>query len=79
MNAVRASSDIEKTNPAALAGAYAQLAELEEAMKWLTRAAESHEGGFAEAQVDLLLAPLLGEDGFRVVLAKYGLVSRQMQ
>ena len=78
VNAVHASSDIEKTNPSALAGAYAQLAELKEAMKWLTLAAESHEGGFAEVQVDPLLAPLLGADGFRVLLAKYGLVSRQI-
>lgn len=77
VNAVRASSDIEKTNPSALAGAYAQLGDLDEAMTWLTRAAVLHEGGFAEVQVDPLLAPLRGVDTFRVLLAKYGLVLRQ--
>ena len=78
VNAVRASSDIEKTNPSALAGAYAQLAEVDEAMKWLTLAADSHEGGFAEVQVDPLLAPLVGVDAFRALLSKYGLSARQM-
>jgi hypothetical protein len=46
-------------------------------MKWLTRAAESHEGGFAEVQVDPLLAPLVGVDAFRELLSKYGLTARQ--
>jgi tetratricopeptide (TPR) repeat protein len=78
VNAVRASSDIEKTNPSALAGAYAQLGDLDEAMKWLTLAAESHEGGFAEAQVDPLLAPLLGVDAFRALLSTYRLSARQI-
>ena len=78
VNAVRASSDIEKTNPTALAGAYAQLAEVNEAMKWLALAADSHEGGFAEVQVDPLLAPLVGVDAFRALLSKYGLSARQM-
>ena len=78
VNAVRASSNIEKTNPSALAGAYAQFAEVDEAMKWLTLAADSHEGGFAEVQVDPLLVPLLGVDAFRVLLSKYGLSARQM-
>jgi tetratricopeptide (TPR) repeat protein len=77
INAVRAGSEIEKTNPSALAGAYAQMAEPEEAMKWLTLAADSHEGGFAEVQVDPLLAPLLGVAAFAALLSKYGLTPRQ--
>ena len=77
VNAVRASSDIERTNPSALAGAYAQLAEMDEAMKWLTLAADSHEGGFAEVQVDPLLSPLVGNEAFHALLAKYGLVAKQ--
>jgi len=77
INAVRASSEIEKTNPSALAGAYAQLGDEEEAMKWLTRAAEAHEGGFAEVQVDPLLAPLVGIEAFRTLLARFGLTARQ--
>ena len=70
VNAVRASSDVEKTNPSVLAGSYAQLGELEEAMQWLTRAADSHEGGFAEVQVDPLLAPLVGVAGFQALLSR---------
>lgn len=78
INAVRAGSDIEKTNPSALAGAYAQLGEPEEAMTWLTRAADAHEGGFAEVQVDPLLLPLAGNDAFHALLARFGLASRQV-
>ena len=78
VNAVRASSNVEQTNPSELAGAYAQMGDLGEAMKWLTLAADSHEGGFAEVQVDPLLVPLRGVDRFHVLLAKYGLVSRQI-
>jgi len=78
VNAVRASSAIEKTNPSALAGAYAQLGDLEAAMTWLTLAADSHEGGFAEVQVDPLLAPLRGMDEFRALLSRYGLIGRQI-
>ena len=78
VNAVRASSDIEKTNPSALAGACAQIGELEDAMKWLTLAADSHEGGFAEVQVDPLLAPLVRMDVFSALLSKYGLSARQV-
>ena len=77
VNSVRASSAIEKTNPSALAAVYAQFAELEEAVKWLTLAADSHEGGFAEAQVDPMLAPLLAVDAFHTLLARYGLVSKR--
>ncbi len=78
VNAVRASSDIEKTNPSALAGAYAQLGELEDAMNWLTRAVDAHEGGFAEVQVDPLLLPLVGIEAFHSLLARFGLTSRQV-
>ena len=77
INAVRASGEIEKTNPSALAAVYAQLGELEEAMKWLTRAADSHEGGFAEVQVDPLLATLVAVDGFHALLSRYGLIAKQ--
>ncbi len=77
VNSVRASSAIEKTNPSALAAVYAQFAELEEAVKWLTLAADSHEGGFAEAQVDPMLAPLLAVDAFHTLLARYGLVAKR--
>ena len=77
VNSVRASSAIEKTNPSALAAAYAQLSESDEAMKWLTLAAESHEGGFAEVQVDPLLAPLMSVDAFHTLLARYGLIAKQ--
>lgn len=77
INAVRAGSEIEKTNPSALAGAYAQLAETDEAMKWLTLAADAHEGGFAEAQVDPLLAPLATLPAFHALLARFGLTVRQ--
>lgn len=77
INSVRASGDIEKTNPSALGSAYAQLGEIDEAMKWLTLAADSHEGGFAEAQVDPLLAPLLDVDAFHALLARFGLVAKQ--
>ena len=77
VNSVRASGDIEKTNPSSLAAVYAQLGELEEAMKWLTLAADSHEGGFAEAQVDPMLAPLLGSEAFHALLARFGLAARQ--
>jgi tetratricopeptide (TPR) repeat protein len=77
VNAVRANGEIEKTNPSALAGAYAQLGELEEAMSWLTRAAEAHEGGFAEAQVDPLLAPLVAVDAFHTLLSSYGMSAKQ--
>ena len=77
VNAVRASSDVEKTNPSVLAGSYAQLGELEDAMQWLTRAADSREGGFAEVQVDPLLAPLLGVAAFHALLSRYGLVAKQ--
>ena len=76
INSVRASSAIEKTNPSALAAVYSQLGELEEAMKWLTLAADSHEGGFAEVQVDPLLLPLLALDEFHRLLAKFGLASK---
>jgi len=76
-NAVRSSSDIERTNPSALAGVYAQLGETQESMKWLTLAAESHEGGFAEVQVDPLLAPLVGVEAFHALLARYGLTAKQ--
>ncbi len=77
VNSVRASGDIEKTNPSSLAAVYAQLGEPEEAMRWLTLAADLHEGGFAEAQVDPLLSPLLGSDAFHALLARYGLIARQ--
>ena len=77
VNSVRASGDIEKTNPSSLAAVYAQLGEPEEAMKWLTLAADSHEGGFAEAQVDPMLAPLVGSDAFHALLARFGLAVRQ--
>ncbi len=77
INSVRASSAIKKTNPSALAAAYAQLGESEAAMKWLTLAADSHEGGFAETQVDPLLAPLLVVGGFHTLLARYGLIAKQ--
>jgi tetratricopeptide (TPR) repeat protein len=77
VNAVRAGSDIEKTNPSALAGVYAQLGETEDAMKWLNTAADAHEGGFAEVQVDPLLTPLVGSEAFHALLARFGLTSRQ--
>jgi len=77
VNSVRAVSAIEKTNPSALAAVYAQLGEADEAMKWLTLAADSHEGGFAEAQVDPLLAPLLAVEAFRQLLARFGLQPKQ--
>ena len=77
VTSVRVGGEIERTNPSSLAAVYAQLGELEEAMKWLTLAAESHEGGFAEAQVNPQLAPLLAVDGFHALLARYGLVAKQ--
>ncbi len=77
VNSVRASGEIEKTNPSSLAAVYAQLGEPEEAMKWLTLAADSHEGGFAEAQVDPLLSPLGGTEAFHTLLARFGLTARQ--
>jgi tetratricopeptide (TPR) repeat protein len=77
VSAVRASSDIEKTNPSALAGVHAQLGETGEAIKWLTAAADAHEGGFAEAQVDPLLTPLVGQQAFLALLARFGLTARQ--
>ena len=80
VNSVRASGgkgDIEKTNPSSLAAVYAQLGELDQAMKWLTLAADSHEGGFAEVQVDPLLAPLREVEAFHALLATYGLVAKQ--
>ncbi len=43
----------------------------------LTLAADSHERGFAEAQVDPLLAPLLGTEAFHALLARFGLTARQ--
>ncbi len=77
VHSVRASSLIEKTNPSALAALYAQLGELDEAIKWLTLAADSHEGGFAEAQIDPLLAPLVAVDAFHQLLERFGLQSKQ--
>jgi tetratricopeptide (TPR) repeat protein len=76
VNAVRTTTAIAQTNPSALAAAYAQLGELDEALLWLTRAADSHEGGFAEVQVDPLLAPMLGVAGFHALLARYGMVAK---
>lgn len=73
VNSVRASSSIETTNPSALAATYSQIGELESAMKWLTLAADSHEGGFAESQVDPLLAPLIALDEFHHLLGRFGL------
>ncbi|MBS0313217.1 MAG: tetratricopeptide repeat protein [Proteobacteria bacterium] len=73
IDAVRADSGIERTNPSALASAYAQLGDAAEAMRWLALAAECHEGGFAEAQVDPLLAPLAPLPEFRTLLAAHGL------
>ena len=78
VNSVRAGSAIERTNPSALAAAYAQLSQPDEAMKWLTLAADSHEGGFAEAQVDPLLAPLVTVNAFRQLLARFGLQPKQI-
>ena len=77
VTSVRVGGAIERTNPSSLAAVYAQLGELEAAIKWLTRAAEAHEGGFAEAQVDPLLAPLCEVAAFHTLLAKYGLVAKQ--
>ena len=77
VNSVRAGSAIEKTNPSALAAMYAQLGESDEAMKWLALAADSHEGGFAEAQVDPLLAPLVAVGAFHQLLARFGLQPKQ--
>ncbi len=78
VNSVRASGEIEKTNPSSLAAVYAQLGELEEAMKWLTLAADSHEGGFAEAQVDPLLEPLVKVSAFHHLLKRFGLQPKQV-
>lgn len=78
VNSVRASRDIEKTNPSSLAGVYAQLGEPEEAMKWLTLAADSHEGGFAEAQVDPLLVPMVSFDAFHALLGRFGMKVKQV-
>jgi tetratricopeptide (TPR) repeat protein len=77
VQAVRASGEIELTNPSALASVYAQLGELPEALHWLTAAATAHEGGFAEAQVNPMLAPLLAHPLFHILLAKHGLKARQ--
>ena len=68
VNSVRAGSAIEKTNSSALAAVYAQIGESAEAMKWLALAADSHEGGFAEVQVNPLLAPLLAVNDFHHLL-----------
>ena len=78
VNSVRAGTAIEKTNPSALAATYAQLGESDEAMKFLTLAADSHEGGFAEAQVDPLLAPLITVDAFPELLARFALQPKQI-
>ena len=81
VNSVRASGgkgDIEKTNPSSLAAVYAQLGERDEAMKWLALAADSHEGGFAEVQVDPLLAPLRDVEAFHALLATYRLIAKQV-
>ena len=43
----------------------------------LTLATDSHEGGFAEAQVDPMLAPLVGSEAFHALLASFGLTARQ--
>ena len=43
----------------------------------LTLATDSHEGGFAEAQVDPMLAPLVGSEAFHALLASFGLAARQ--
>jgi len=73
VNSVRAGGDIERTNPSALAGAYAQLGDADEAIAWLTRAADAHEGGFAECQVDPTLAPIATHPAFVALLARHGL------
>ncbi len=77
VGAVRASTQIEQTNPSALAVAYAQLGESELAISWLEAAATKHEGGFAEAQVDPMLSPLASRAEFRALLDRYGM--RPMQ
>lgn len=73
VNAVRAQGSIEKTNPSALGAAFAQLGDLDDAVHWLTRAADVHEGGFAEVQVDPMLAPLADTAAFHRLLARYAL------
>ncbi len=70
VNSARARGHIKKSNPSPLAAVYAQLGELEEAMTWLTLAADSIKGGFAEAQVDPMPAPLVGSDAFHALLVK---------
>jgi tetratricopeptide (TPR) repeat protein len=79
VQAVRAGGDIEATNPSALACVYAQLDELPEAMRWLSLAAKAREGGFAEVQVDPMLAPLLPHEPFHALLAEHGLRARQAE
>lgn len=77
IGAVRASTQIETTNPSALAVAHAQVAELDESIRWLEVAAAKHEGGFAEAQVDPMLAPLLVRDSFHALLKRYSMQAKQ--
>lgn len=73
VNAVRAQGSIERTNPSALGAAYAQLGDADEAVNWLTQAADAHEGGFAEVQVDPMLQPLASCEAFHSMLTRRGL------
>ncbi len=66
-------SDVESTNPSSLACAWCQIDENEKALRLLQRAAEIHEGGFAEVQVQPLYEPLHREPAFIALLAKHGL------
>lgn len=76
--AVRANTQIETTNPSALAGVHAQLGEQDEAIHWLEISATKHEGGFAEVQVDPMLAPLLARESFHRLLDRYAMRPMQL-